>query len=182
MPADAEEGNLSDDSEEAERLLRSELGAREASPSGTASESGARAAPAPAAGAGAADGVADSGGGEREGACIICQDSFPETTGGLMVFTCKREQCAVSSLYCKGCYKTQKEKWNRGTLVKCPTCREQISIKVVGEWTRRNQPPIFAPRAKSILPTCRRRQSSQVQQGGGGRQISSRRTGLRAKR
>ena len=148
MPADAEEGNLSDDSEEAERLLRSELGAREASPSGTASESGARAAPAPAAGAGAADGVADSGGGEREGACIICQDSFPETTGGLMVFTCKREQCAVSSLYCKGCYKTQKEKWNRGTLVKCPTCREQISIKVVGEWTPSPPASHFRPAGK----------------------------------
>ena len=64
------------------------------------------------------------------------------------MFTCKREQCAVSSLYCKGCYKTQKEKWNRGTLVKCPTCREQISIKVVGEWTPSPPASHFRPAGK----------------------------------
>lgn len=139
MRAD-DKGNMSDDSEEAERL-RCELGKPEAraSPSGTGSESGARGA--------AADGGADSGG-EREGACIICQESFPETTRGLMVFTCKRQQCAASSLYCHDCYKQQLTKWNRGARLQCPTCRQDSSIKVVGEWTPSPPASHFRPAAK----------------------------------
>ena len=150
MPADEEEGNLSDNSEEAERLLRSELGAaaHETSPNGTASESGVQGVPAPAAGAGAADGGPASGGGEREGLCIICRSSFRETTRGLMAFTCRREQCAVSSLYCHDCYKMQLMKWNRATLVKCPTCRRESSIKVVGEWAPSPPASHFRPAGK----------------------------------
>ena len=45
------------------------------------------------------------------GTCIICRFSFPETTEGLMVFTCHVEpkSCTVSSqsLYCHDCYKVE---------------------------------------------------------------------------